>query len=60
MVANIAGNMLLHALWYLRVWYLRASTEFEKNLRVSQYPIPVSLRVFLRTSTQFLKLIRVF
>ena len=25
----------LHALWYLRVWYLRASTGFEKKIRVS-------------------------
>ena len=30
---------LLHALWYIRVWYIRASTGFLKKIRVCQYPI---------------------
>ena len=35
---NSPGNEL-HALWYIRVWYIRASTGFLKKIRVYQYPI---------------------
>ena len=27
----------IHALWYIRVWYIRASTGFSKKIRVGQY-----------------------
>ena len=28
---KVQGQIKVHALWYLRVWYLRASTGFEKK-----------------------------
>ena len=56
----IAFVILVESVILVSVVLVVECTGFEKNLRVYQYPIPVSLRVFFRPSTQFLKLIRVF
>ena len=38
---------VLHALWFLRVWSLRASTRFLKKIRVCQYPfVPIFKGIF--------------
>ena len=41
---NIVKNFGIHALWYLRVWSLRASTGFPKKIRVYQYLIACIFR----------------
>ena len=44
----------VHALWFLRVWSLRASTRFLKKIRVCQYPfVPIFKGIFQSQYSHF-------
>ena len=47
-------KIVVHALWFLRVWSLRASTRFLKKIRVCQYPfVPIFKGIFQSQYSHF-------